>query len=308
MKVGRSVTARAASTAAANAGDVGLAGGQRLDELGVPAVGGVPGDRVLAEGDGGVVLDRDVVVVPDDGEVAQSLGAGQRGRLAGDALLDVPVGGEDVDVVVERARPRGGVGVEQAALAPGGHRHPDRRGQALPERAGGGLHALGVPVLGVAGGQRAPGPERLEVGQLEPVPGQVQLDVQRQARVPAGQDEPVATDPVLVGRVVPQHVLEEVVGERGQAHRGARVAVADLLDRVHRQPADDGHGAVVQIGPAGRSCAARAHGVPAFSRAGRHRTRSAPQASRRPPAEPTDTMLAPAPERIRCLPRPGRCA
>ena len=58
-----------------------------------------------------------------------------------DALLDVAVRGEHVDVVVERAGAGGGVRVEQAALAAGGHGHADRVGQALAERPGGGLHA-----------------------------------------------------------------------------------------------------------------------------------------------------------------------
>ena len=128
-----------------------------------------------------------------------------------------------------------GVRVEQAALAAGGHRHADGVADALPERAGGGLDAGGVPVLGVAGGERAPGAQRLEVVELQAVAGQVELDVEGQAGVPAGQHEPVATGPVRVGRVVPQVALEEQVRRRRQAHRGAGVAVADLLDRVHGQ-------------------------------------------------------------------------
>ena len=126
------------------------------------------------------------------GEVAQPLGAGQRGRLAGDALLHVAVGGDAPDVVVEQALALGGVGVEQAALAAGRHRHADRVADALAERAGGGLDAGGVAVLRVARGQRAPGAQRLEVVELEAVAGQVELDVEGQAGVPGGQDEPVA--------------------------------------------------------------------------------------------------------------------
>ena len=43
----------------------------------------------------------------------------------------------------------------------------------------------GVPVLGVARGQRAPLPQRLEVVELQAVPGQVELDVEGQAGVAA---------------------------------------------------------------------------------------------------------------------------
>ena len=89
--------------------DVGRAVGvlAPVDVDDVPAVCLEAGCDVLAERDVGVVLDRDLVGVVDDGEVAELLVAGERARLVGDALLHVAVGGDDVDVVVERARRRG---------------------------------------------------------------------------------------------------------------------------------------------------------------------------------------------------------
>ena len=119
--------------------------------LDVPAVGLVAGADVLGEGDVGVVLDRDLVVVVDQREVAELLHAGDGRGLGADALLDVAVGAEGVDVVVEGRLARRGVGVEQAALVAGGHRHADGVADALAERAGGGLDAGRVAVLRVAG-------------------------------------------------------------------------------------------------------------------------------------------------------------
>ena len=127
---------------------------------------------------------------------------------------------------------------------------PDRVRDALAERTGGDLHALGVAVLGVAGGLGVPGPQRLEVVELEPEAAEVELDVQGQAGVAAGQHEPVPARPVRVGRVVPHHLLEQQVRHRGQAHRGAGVAVADLLHRVGGQHANGVDGPGVQVGPA----------------------------------------------------------
>ena len=190
--------------------------------------------------------------VVDDDEVAQLLVPGQRGRLAGDALLDVAVGGDDVDVVVERALAGAGVGVEQAALAAGGHRHAHRGGEPLPERAGGDLDAGGVAVLGVAGRLRAPGAQRLDVLQLQPVARQVQLQVEGEAGVAGGEHEPVAADPVRVARVVPHDPLEQRVGQRRQAHRGAGVAVPGLLHGVGGQYPDRVDGPAVQLGPVRR--------------------------------------------------------
>ena len=100
---------------------------------------------------------RDLVVVVD-------AGSGCRARWcpaiddasAADALLQVAVAAEGVDVVVEEGLARRGVGVEQTALPTRGHRHADGVGDALTERPGGGLDARGVPVLGVTGSQPSP--------------------------------------------------------------------------------------------------------------------------------------------------------
>ena len=223
-----------------------------VDELHVPAVRLVARDDVLGERDLGVALDRDVVVVPQHDEVAQLLRARDGRRLAGHALLQVTVGGDDVDVVVERAGAGRGLGVEQAPLAPRRHREADGRGEALAERAGGDLHAGRVPVLGVARRLRAPGAQRLQVLELQAEAGQVQLDVLRQAGVARGQHEPVPAQPVRVRRVVPQHVLVEQVGRGGEADRRPGVAVADLLDRVGGQDTHRVHRPQVEVGPADR--------------------------------------------------------
>ena len=156
-----------------------------LDFLNVPAVCAVAGRHVLGQRDVGVVLDRDLVVVVEHDQVAELLRACQRRSLAGHALFHVAVGGDHVDVVVERALTPRRVRVEQAALVARRHRHPDRRGKTLPERAGGDLDALGVAELRVARRLALPGAQRLDVGQLETEPTQVELDVQREAGVTA---------------------------------------------------------------------------------------------------------------------------
>src|SRR5690606_41230728 len=59
------------------------------------------------------------------------------------------------------------------------------------------------------------------------------------------------SQPVRVGRVVAHDVLVEQVGGRGQAHRRAGVAAADLLDGVRRQHTGGVDRPVVEVGPAG---------------------------------------------------------
>ena len=200
---------------------VGRAPGQPLH---VPAVGLVPRADVLRLGDVRVILDRDRVVVVQHDEVPELLMTRERGRLVTDALLDIPVRDEAVDIVVEQAGPQGGVRVEQAVLAARAHGHADGVAEALAERPGGGLHAGREPVLGMPGRDAAPGAVALQVIERQPVPGQVELDVQGEAGMPAGQDETVSARPVGIGRVVPEQALVEQVGRRGQAHRRARVA------------------------------------------------------------------------------------
>src|SRR5690606_15458705 len=133
----------------------------------------------------GVVLDRDLVGVEDDAEVAELLVAGERAHLMADALLDVTLRGEAPDHVVEGRLAGGGVRVEEPALAAGGHRHADRVADALAEGAGGGLDAGGVAVLRVARGAAAPLAERLQVVEGEAVPGEVERGVERDAGVAA---------------------------------------------------------------------------------------------------------------------------
>ena len=231
------------------AGAVAVTAVGPVDRLDVPAVGLVAGGDVLGERDLGVVLDRDRVVVVDEDEVAEPLGAGDRRRLAAHALLEVAVAGQRVDEVVEGRLALGGVGVEQAVLAAGGHRHAHGVGDALPEGPGGRLDAGGVAVLRVARGLAAPGTQGLEVLELEAPAAEVQLDVQRHARVAAREHEAVAARPVRVGRVVAHDLLEEQVRRGGQAHGRAGVAVADLLHGVHRQHPNRVHRQVVGLVP-----------------------------------------------------------
>ncbi len=215
----------------------------------MPAVRLVALQDVLGEGRLGVALDRDVVVVVQRDQVAQLLVAGQRGGLGGDALLQVAVGDDRPDGVVERRGARSSPGVEEPALVARGHRHAHGVGDALAERAGGGLHAGRVPVLGVTRRTAARDPEGLQVVQLQAVARQVQLGVERQAGVPGGEDEAVASHPGRVGRVVAQEALEDQVRRGGQRHGRPRVSVADLLYCVHGQDTGRVDRTLVQLGP-----------------------------------------------------------
>jgi hypothetical protein len=190
-----------------------------------------------------------VVVVVDDDQVAELLMAGEGADLVADALFDVTVRDDRVDVVVERAVTQGRFRVEQAAFAPRRHRHAHGVAQSLAKRPCGGLDTDGVAVLWMARCEAAPPAEPLEVLQGQAVTGQVELDVEREAAVARGQHEAVTTGPVRVGRVVAQQPLEQQVRGRCQAHRGSGMTGAGLLYGVHGERADCVHGPLVQLVP-----------------------------------------------------------
>ena len=203
-----------------------------VDDLHVPVVGLVAGLDVLRERDVGVILDRDLVRVVDRDEIAELLVTGERGCLRRYALLQVAVARDDVDEVVERARARRCVGVEEPALIAARVGEADGRRDALTEGTRGDLHTRGVAILRVSGSFRAPGAQRLDVVEFEAVAAEVELDVLGERTVAHREDEAVATDPRVVAGVAAHDLLEQKVRGGGEAHSRARVAVADLFDGI----------------------------------------------------------------------------
>ena len=190
-----------------------------------------------------------MVAVPDNNQVTEFLVTRKRARLGGHALLHVTLGGDDVDVVVERGGTGGGLGVEHAAHTALRVSKTNSGGQALTERTGGDFNALSVLVLGVAGGEGAPGAQFLQVLHLEAVAAEEELSVQGQGGVSGGEDEAVAAFPTVIGRVLVHDLLEQQVSDRRQAHRGAGVAGADLLHGVGGKDAGGVNGSLIGFCP-----------------------------------------------------------
>ena len=228
---------------------------QHLQVVGVADAGDVPAvadearGHVVAEGQRGVALDGDVVVVVDPAEVGELQVAGERGRLGRDAFHHAAVAAQGVDVEVDQVLEAGLVEVGGHPAA--GDGHADAVGQPLPERAGGGLDAAGPAVLRVAGTAAVELPEALDrlqrhrrLAQRLVVladrlhPRQVQQRVQQHRGVAGREDEAVAVGPDRVLRVEAQELLPQAVGHGRQGHRRARVPGVGRLDGVHRQRAD----------------------------------------------------------------------
>ena len=131
-----------------------------LDVLHVPAVGLVAGADILGEGDVGVAVDGDGVVIVEGDELAEAPVGGEGGALTGHTLHVAAVTHDGVGVVVDDLA----VGLVEAArevlLRRG---EADGVADAHTEGTGGHLDAVGDEVLGVTGGDGIPLAEVLEV-------------------------------------------------------------------------------------------------------------------------------------------------
>ena len=214
-----------------------------LDALGVPAVCVVPRQHVLGERPGGRPIELDPVVVVQHDQPGQPQVPGQRARLRRDALLEVAVGADDVGPMIDDLVP---VAVEFRGEPPLRDRHADGIGQPLAQRAGGRLDARGQSDLRVAGGDRAPLPERLEVVERDVVPGEVEERVQQHRGVARGQHEAVPVRPRGRARRMAEVACPERVGHRRGPHGRAGVPRVGLLDPVDGQRADGVDGEPVE--------------------------------------------------------------
>ena len=95
-------------------------------------------------------VDGDIVVVPQHDQARELVPPGEADRLLADALHQAAVAGDHIGVVIHQTGAKAGA---QHFLC---HGKADGVGNALTQRAGGGLDPLGVAVFRVPGGFRAP--------------------------------------------------------------------------------------------------------------------------------------------------------
>ncbi len=206
------------------------------DVLDVPAVCLEALALVLGRiGERGGPVDRDAVVVVDVDEAAQPQVPGDRGGFVGDPFHHVAVGADRVDPRVDELVPRTVVALGEEPLR---DRDADAVREALAQRAGRRLDAVGMTELRMPGCARAPLAELLQIVERDVVAGEVERRVLEDAGVAGGEHETVASGPGWIGRVVAHHVAVEQIGNRRERHRGAGMTGVRLLHRVHRERAN----------------------------------------------------------------------
>ena len=160
---------------------------------------------------------------------------GDADQLLAHAFHQVAVGGDDIGVVIDDPGKR-------AAIMRSRDREADRGRDALPQRAGGRLHARRAPIFRMPGRLRSDLPELLEVLDAQSLraadAGQKEQAVEQHAAVAARQDKPVAIGPMGIGRVEFQNVAPENRRDIGHAHRQAGMAALGLLHRIEGEKAD----------------------------------------------------------------------
>src|SRR5262249_5111266 len=109
----------------------------------VPSIGKKARRDILCEGDAGLTLDRDVIVVIDPTQVVELEMASERGRLRTEPPHQAAVAANRIDVIVEDVEARSVVAVGKPLPR---HRHADTGRDSLTERAGRRLDT-GHPVI-----------------------------------------------------------------------------------------------------------------------------------------------------------------
>ena len=188
--------------------------------------------RVVGEGEVGVAVDRDAVVVVEADELAELEVSGERRSFVRDAFHQVAVAADEVRVVIDDLLPSR---LNIAARCASATAMPT----ALPTPWPSGPVVVSTPGVWPYSGmpRRAalPLPELLQVLEREVVAAEIQARCRAASTRARREHEAVAVRPVRIGGVVAHVPREQHVRERRERHRRAGVSRLCLLHRVHRE-------------------------------------------------------------------------
>ena len=201
--------------------------------VGDPARGLETLPRIGGIGQRGRPVDGDVVVVIKHDQAGQLQMPGERDRFVADPFHQIAVGRHHIGLVIDQSA------AEARVHMPFGQRHADRIGNALTQRAGGGLDPRNMAVFRVAGAGAAQFAEMLDVFDGDAgIAGQPQERVKQHRAMAAGEHEAVPVRPMGIGGVEFQKAGKQHGGDIGHPHRHAGVAGFGVFDRIHRQRPD----------------------------------------------------------------------
>ena len=201
---------------------------------------------VLRGGEAGRAIDGNAVIVEQHDQLGQLQMPSQRDGFLADALHQAAIAGDHIGEVIDNRIAETGV---QDALA---QCEADRGGDALAQRAGGGLDARRMAIFGMAGGHAA---QLTEIPDLLDrhfrIAGEIEQAVEQHRAMARRQHEAVAVRPAWIGGVEFQEFRIQHRRHIGHAHRHAGVAGFRRFDGIHRQGADGVGHLLVRNGQAG---------------------------------------------------------
>ena len=186
--------------------------------------------HIFTEGQAGLPVDGDLVVIVKGDQAGEAQMAGQGAGLVSDSFLQAAVPQEHIGMMIDHLVTGT---VETRGQPTLGQCQPHGIGNTLPQRAGGHLHAGRVPGLRVAGRfavQLAEIPQFLH-GQIKT--RQVEQTVKQHGAMPVGKDESVPIEPTRIGRVEAQITPPEHRGDIRHAHGHSGMAGIGLLNGIH---------------------------------------------------------------------------
>jgi hypothetical protein len=250
ISVGRVVTVLGAGLGLGNGGvhGIGIVAVYRADHI--PTAGAETGGRVVNEPGGHLAVDGNAVVVVQRHQLVQLPGTGQGHCFVADAFHQATVAQKHVGAVVHHLVT---VPVELGGQQLLGQRHAHRVGDALPQRAGGGLHTRCDAHFRMASGFAVQFAEVFQLVHRQLVAGEMQQRVNQHRSVAVAQHKTVAVGPGRIGGVVAQVAAPQRNGHVGHAHGRTGVAGIGGLHSVHREGADGVGHVLVGCGNSSRS-------------------------------------------------------
>ena len=229
------------------------------DPLDGPAVSFETCRDVFGEGEAGVAVDGDAVVVVEQAEVVELEVSGERRGFGGNAFHHAAVAADGVDFVVEERLEARAAEVRGHPLL--GDGHADGVADALAERAGGGFDSGGRFLLGVPRRAAAELPKEFELFERErraidgvavfvaiADPGEVDECVEQHRGVAVREHEAIAVGPLRLRGVVAEELIPQRVGDGSEAHRRARMPRIRLLNRIHGEGANRIDASQIEVG------------------------------------------------------------
>ena len=232
----------------------------------VPAIRFETPGPVFRERDVGRSGQRDMIVVIEADQLAESQMAGERCGLGRHALHQVAITDQRISVTIDDQVPRAVVAGREIAFR---DREADGIGEALPEGTGRCLHSRRQTALGVSRTLAAPLTELFELRKGQIVARQVQQAVEQDRAMAGRQDKPVPIGPPRIDRIMPKKTGPQHIGHGRRTHRQAGMAAVGFLHCIHREEANRIDAQVIQFGRRAGYCGFRFHWISLASTNGR---------------------------------------